>query len=109
SVANVLLVPGGSPARSVKDLVAMAKAKPNTISYASQGVGSSGHITAAQFQQIAGVDIVHVPYKGGAPAVQDLLGGHVAMLFDALPSTIAHVREGTLRALAICAAERLPL
>ena len=85
TVPNILVVHPSVNVASLKDLIALARARPGTLTYASQGVGSSGHITGEQFKQIAGVDVLHVPYKGAAPATQDLLGGQVAMLFDVVP------------------------
>jgi tripartite-type tricarboxylate transporter receptor subunit TctC len=106
TVPNILVVHPSVPASSVKELIALAKAKPETFTYASQGVGSSGHITGEQFKQIAGINILHVPYKGAAPAIQDLLGGQVSMLFDVVPFALANIRAGRVRALGIATRER---
>jgi len=108
TLANFLVVHPSVPARSLKEFVALLKSKPGALSYASQGIGSTGHITGEQFKQIAGLDVVHVPYKGAAPAVQDLLGGQVAMMFDSVMVSNPHVKAGKLRALAITSAERNP-
>ncbi|MGC2777302.1 MAG: tripartite tricarboxylate transporter substrate binding protein [Bradyrhizobium sp.] len=105
-VANVLVVNPTVPVRDVESLIALAKEKPGTLTYASQGVGSNGHITAEFFKQRAGIDILHVPYKGSAPAVQDLLAGHVQIMFDNLPSVLPLIRAGELRAVAVTTAER---
>jgi tripartite-type tricarboxylate transporter receptor subunit TctC len=106
--ANLLVVHPSVPAASLKELIGLAKSRPGALSYASQGNGSTGHITAEQFKQIAGLDIVHVPYKGAAPAVQDLLGGQVSMTFDTVMVSMPHVRAGRLRALAIASTSRNP-
>jgi tripartite-type tricarboxylate transporter receptor subunit TctC len=108
TLANFLVVHPSVPAKSLKEFVALLKAKPGALSYASQGIGSTGHITGEQFKQIAGLDVVHVPYKGAAPAVQDLLGGQVAMMFDSVMVSNPHVKAGKLRALAITSAARNP-
>jgi tripartite-type tricarboxylate transporter receptor subunit TctC len=105
-VANVLVVNPNVAASDVPSLIALAKAKPGSLTYASQGVGSNGQITGEFFKQRAGVDILHVPYKGSAPAVQDLLSGQVQMMFDNLPSVLQLVRAGQLRALAVTTATR---
>jgi tripartite-type tricarboxylate transporter receptor subunit TctC len=107
TVPNILIVHPSVPANSVKELIALAKSKPGSLTYASQGVGSSGHITGEQFKQIAGVDILHVPYKGAAPAIQDLLGGQVTMLFDVVPFALTNVKAGRVRALAVATKERV--
>ena len=107
-VANVLVVNPALPANDIKSLIHLAKQKPGTLTYASQGIGSNGHVTGEFFKQRAHVDILHVPYKGSAPAVQDLLAGHVQIMFDNLPSVLPLIRAGDLRALAVTTAERSP-
>ena len=107
--ANVLVVHPAVPARSFEELIAYAKANPGKLTFASQGNGSSGHIVGEQLKQIAGIDIVHVPYRGGAPAVQDLLAGHVSMMFDILTLALPQVGAGKVRPLAITSAKRDPL
>jgi tripartite-type tricarboxylate transporter receptor subunit TctC len=107
SLPNVLVVHPKVEAKTVKELVAVAKAKPGTISFASQGMGSSGHIAGEQFRLLTKTDIVHVPYKGAAPALQDLVGGHVSMMFDIVPFAIQHIREGNVRGLAVASPKRL--
>src|SRR5262245_17630932 len=104
---NVLVVHPSLPAKSVKELVQLARTKRGDLTYASQGVGSSGHIAAELFKLTAKVDIVHVPYKGAAPAIQDLMGGHVMMMFDIAPFALPNMRAGKVRALAVATAERL--
>jgi len=106
--ANLLVVHPSVPAASLKELIALAKAKPGALSYASQGNGSTGHIAGELFKQLAGLDIVHIPYKGAAPAAQDLLGGQVSMMFDTVMVSMPHVRAGKLRALAITSTKRSP-
>jgi tripartite-type tricarboxylate transporter receptor subunit TctC len=108
-VPNVLVVNPQVPAKTVKELIAMAKKKPGTLTYASQGNGSTSHLTGAMFESMAGVELVHVPYKGTAPAITDLLGGHVDMSFDNLASTLHHHRSGKLRILAVDGPKRSPV
>jgi len=105
-VANVLVVTPSLPANTVSELVALAKQKPGQLSYASQGIGSNGQVTGELFKQRTGTEILHVPYKGSAPAVQDLLAGHVQLMFDNLPSVLQFIRAGQLRALAVTTAQR---
>ena len=107
-VANVLVVSPSVPATSVQQLIDLARARPGQLSYASQGVGSNGHVTGELFKQRAGVDILHVPYKGSTPAVQDLLGGQVQLMFDNMPTVLPLIRAGKLRALAVTTIERSP-
>jgi len=94
-------------AKSVKELVELARTKPGGLSYASQGIGASGHIAGEQFRLLTKTNIVHVPYKGAAPALQDLRGGHVSMMFDIVPFALQHIREGSVRGLAVAAPQRL--
>jgi tripartite-type tricarboxylate transporter receptor subunit TctC len=105
---NVLAVHPSLPVRSVKDLIALAKAKPGTLNYASAGIGSSNHLSGELFRVMARIDIVHVPYKGGAAAVTDLMGGQVALYFGTTPSTMPLVKSGRLRGLAVTTAKRTP-
>jgi len=106
TVANVLVVHPSVDAKDLKSLVALAKAKPGELIYASQGVGSNGHLIGEQFRLRAGIEMRHVPYRGSAPAMQDLLGGRVHMMFDNLPSALPQIQSGSLRALAVTTAER---
>ncbi|MBR1177222.1 tripartite tricarboxylate transporter substrate binding protein [Bradyrhizobium sp. KB893862 SZCCT0404] len=108
-VTNVLVVHPSVPARTVSELIAVAKARPGTLSYASQGVGSNGHLNGELFKLRTGVDLLHVPYKGSAPAVTDLIGGQVQLMFDNLPSVLEQIRAGSLRALAVTSSRRSPL
>ncbi len=97
----VLVVHPSVPARSLAELVALAKAKPDSLNYASTGAGSSNHLTTELFKSIAGVELNHVPYKGGAPAITDVLGGQVEVMFVSATSVLAHIRSGKMRALAV--------
>lgn len=94
------------PANSVKELIALAAAKPGVLNYASGGNGSAPHLTAAIFTSMAGIDIRHVPYKGSTPAITDLIGGRVQVIFTGIPSVLAHLRSSRLKALAITSKER---
>ena len=96
------------PVKNVRELVALAKAKPDQLSYASPGSGNSGHLAGELFNSMAGVQTVHVPYKGQGPALTDLLSGQVSMLYSSIPSVIQQVKSGQLRALAVGSAKRLP-
>lgn len=107
--STILVVNPAVAARTLPDLVAYAKANPGKLTFASQGNGSTGHIVGEQIKQVAGIDIVHVPYRGAAPAVQDLLAGHVSMIFDVLTLALPQIRANTVRALAITTAQRDPL
>ena len=102
----LMIVNPAVPARSVKDLVALAKAKPGAMSYGSQGVGTTGHIGWERFKLMTGTDIVHVPYKGAAPAVIDTMSGQIQMTFSNIVTSGAHVRSGKLRGLAITGPRR---
>ena len=106
SFSNVLVVHPSVKANTVQELIDLAKAKPGKLTCASSGFGSSIHMSCEMFKHMVGLDIVHVPYKGSAPAVTDLMGGQVDLMFDNIPSAISHVRAGKLRALATTGAER---
>ena len=106
---NVLVVPASSPHKTVDDVIGALKAQPDKMTFASSGAGSSDHLTAELFWQQSKTKGVHVPYKGGAPAVADLLGGQVDASFQNINAIIQHVRAGKLRALAITSAGRSPL
>ena len=97
------------PAKSVQELIILAKAKPGTLNYASAGAGSSLHLTGEIFKLATGTDLVHIAYKGSAPALTDLIGGRVQMTIDDAPTLLPHVKSGKLRALAIATAEPSPL
>jgi tripartite-type tricarboxylate transporter receptor subunit TctC len=102
----VLMVKNDLPVKSVKELIALAKSKPGALNYASSGNGSAYHLAAEQFKHLAGVNIVHVPYKAAGTARSDLIGGHVDLMFDALPAALELVRAGKVRAIATTAKKR---
>lgn len=106
TMMNVLVIHPSIPARSVKELLAVANARPGTLNSASAGVGSSNHLALVLFNMMSGADISHVPYKGAAPAVADVMGGHVAMTFVPIAAGLAPVRSGRLRALGVTASRR---
>ncbi len=103
---NVLVLNPAVPAANVRELVALAKASPGKLSFASGSNGSAGHLAGELFKTLAGIDIVHVPYKGGAPAMQDLLGGQVQFMFDNLANSTAQLKAGKLKAFAVTTAKR---
>jgi len=103
---DILVVHNAVPAKSVKELVALAKAQPGMLTFASTGSGSRSHLDAELFKSMAGLDIRHIPYKGGVAAMQDLLGGHVMMMFTGIAIGLPVVREGKLRALAVTSLRR---
>jgi tripartite-type tricarboxylate transporter receptor subunit TctC len=105
---TVLVVPADLPAKDLAELVAAAKAKPGGLAYASGGNGTPPHINGEVFKSVAGVDLLHVPYKGGGPALVDLMAGRVQVMLDTAASAMPHVRSGKLRALAITGARRSP-
>ncbi|QOL48973.1 Bug family tripartite tricarboxylate transporter substrate binding protein [Massilia litorea] len=105
-VPNLLVAHPSVKANNVKELVALAKARPGKLTYASAGNGTTVHLAAELFNSMAGVDIVHVPYKGSAPAVTDLMGGQVDIMFDSLSSAKPYVESGRLKALAVTTAKR---
>lgn len=104
----VLVVHPEVPARNVAELVALAKAKPKAVSFASSGNGQSTHLAAELFASMAGAPMTHVPYRGSAPALNDLIAGQVPLMFDTMLSAMPHVKSGKLRALAITGAQRSP-
>ena len=105
-VPNVMEVNPGVPARTVPEFIAYAKANPGRINMASGGAGTSVHMSGELFKMMTGVNMVHVPYRGAAPAVMDLIAGQVQIVFDNLPGSIEHIRAGKLRALAVTTATR---
>ena len=98
---QVLNVNNSLPVKTVPDLIALAKSDPGKLSMASPGIGSAGHVAGEMFKMMAGVNMVHVPYRGSVPALTDLMSGQVQVMFDNLPSSIEHIRAGTIRALAV--------
>jgi len=107
-VPNLLVAHPGKPYKNVKELIAYAKANPGRVNFGSSGSGSSIHLSGELFNALAKVDMVHVPYKGSAPAVSDLIGGQIDIMFDNMPSAIQHVRAGKLVPLAVTTAKRSP-
>jgi tripartite-type tricarboxylate transporter receptor subunit TctC len=107
-VPNVLVVNPSVPVHSVADLIKLAKSKPGEINFASSGAGTSIHLSGELFKTMAGVDMTHVPYKGSAPALTDLMGGQVQVMFDNLPSSLALIKSGKLRAIAVTSLKRAP-
>jgi len=107
-VPNILVVNPSLPVKSVKELIAYAKAKPGTLSFASGSTGSTGHLAGELFKTMAGVDMVHVPYKGAAPAMFDLLAGQTQLMFDNIANALPQVKGGKLRALAVTTLKRSP-
>ena len=108
SVPLILVVGQPVQANSVKDLIALAKASPGKLTFASSSVGAAPHLAGELLKRMAGIDIVHVPYKGSGPAITDLIGGHVTMMIDSMPSSIAHVKAGKLKVLGVSTAKRTP-
>jgi tripartite-type tricarboxylate transporter receptor subunit TctC len=109
SVPNILIVHPSVPAKSVSELVALAKSRPGKIAFASAGNGTSGHLALELFKQRAGIDVVHVPYKGGGPALAELLAGQVQALFSLALAATQQVKAGRVRALAISSGKRSPV
>jgi tripartite-type tricarboxylate transporter receptor subunit TctC len=106
---TLLVVHPDLPASSLKELIARTRSNPGRLSYGSEGIGSSAHMAGEQFKQLTNSDIVHVPYKGAAPAMRDLLGGQLAMMFDTVAFSAEQVSAGKLKALAVVADRRVPL
>jgi len=106
SATNTLVVAPSAPVASVHDIIELAKAKPNSLTYASFGVGSTAHLAGEMFDSKAGIKMVHVPYKGGPPALIDLMGGSVFMMFATAPSVAALIKGGKLKAIATTGVER---
>ena len=109
SLNNVLVLHPSVKANSVAEVIALAKAQPGAINYASSGSGTSIHMSGEMFKSLTNVNMTHIPYKGSAPALNDLLGGQVMMMFDNIPSAIPHIKSGKLKALATTGAKRDPL
>jgi tripartite-type tricarboxylate transporter receptor subunit TctC len=108
TLPNILVVHPSVAAKSAQELIDLARAQPGKLSYASSGSGTSIHLSAELFKTLAKVDILHVPYKGSSPAVTDLIGGQVQLMFDNMPSSLPHVKAGKLRALAVTSGQRSP-
>ena len=108
NVPNLLVSHPQQPFKTVKELIAHAKANPGKVNFGSPGNGSSPHLSGALFETMTGVKLTHVPYKGSAPAITDLLGNQIAIMFDNMPSAIQHVRSGKLRPIAVTTSKRSP-
>ncbi|OYU98501.1 MAG: MFS transporter [Burkholderiales bacterium PBB5] len=108
-IPNLLVVNPQLPVKTVADYIRLARQSPDGLSFASSGSGSSIHLSGELFQAQAGIKLLHVPYRGSAPAITDLIGGQVQSMFDNAPSALPHVKAGRLRALAITSAQRSPL
>ena len=106
TVPNVLLVNPSLPVKSVQELIKYAKDKPGTLSFGSSGTGGANHLSGELFKSITGIEAQHIPYKGAAPALNDLLGGQIPMMFDSLPGVIQQIRAGKLRALGVTSIKR---
>jgi tripartite-type tricarboxylate transporter receptor subunit TctC len=109
STPNVLVVNPGVPARDVREFIAYARANPGKLNFGSGSTGSAGHLAGELFRTMAGIEMTHVPYKGAAPAMNDLQGGQIQLMFDNLASSMGHVRAGRIRALAVTTAKRSAL
>lgn len=107
-VPNMVVVHPGVPVNSVKDLIALAKAKPGTLNFGSAGNGAPSHLAGEMFKAAAGVDLVHVPYKGAGPATNDLLAGQIQVMFAPMVAVMPHVKAGRLKALAVTSGKRSP-
>jgi tripartite-type tricarboxylate transporter receptor subunit TctC len=106
--ANVLAVHPSLPAKNTKEFIALAKAQPGKLNFASSGLGSSNQMAGELLKMMTGINIVHVPYKGNAPAMTDLLGGHVHMIFAGVPAVVPHMQSGRIRGIAIGSLKRFP-
>jgi tripartite-type tricarboxylate transporter receptor subunit TctC len=105
-VPIVLMVHPSLPVKNVQELIALAKAKPGTLNFGSSGIGSTNHLAGELLKSMTGIDIVHVPYKGAAPAMNDLIAGHIPMMFDNMPGVLPQVKGGAVRAIAVAGANR---
>jgi tripartite-type tricarboxylate transporter receptor subunit TctC len=106
TVPIVLMVHPSLPVKNVQELIAFAKAKPGTLNFGSSGIGSTNHLAGELLKSMTGIDIVHVPYKGAAPAMNDLIAGHIPMMFDNMPGVLPQVKGGAVRAIAVAGARR---
>ncbi|HEX2117408.1 MAG TPA: tripartite tricarboxylate transporter substrate binding protein [Alphaproteobacteria bacterium] len=109
TVENVVVINPSVPAKSLAELVALAKSKPGALTFASPGAGSQAHLAGELIKLAAGVDMLHVPYRGIGPALNDLLGGHVSMMFSQMSSALPHMQSGALRALGVASLKRSPV
>jgi tripartite-type tricarboxylate transporter receptor subunit TctC len=108
-IPNILVVGANTPSRTVQDLIARAKVRPEAISYGSAGSGSVGHFAAEKFSRFTGTKMLHIPYKGGGPALIDVIGGRVDMMFDQVSTSRSHIKAGTLRSLGVSSLTRSPI
>ena len=108
TMTNVAMVNPATPVKSIQEFIDYAKANPGKLNFASPGNGSSAHLTGEMFKQVTGVAMQHVPYKGSAPALMDLIAGRIDIMFDNIPLPLPHIRAGKLRGLAVTAAQRSP-
>jgi tripartite-type tricarboxylate transporter receptor subunit TctC len=108
AASHILVAHPSVPVKTVKDMIALARARPGQLTFASSGIGNASHLTGELFKNLAKVDMVHVPYKGGGPAMADLIGGQVVFSFASMPSALPHVRSGRLRAIAVSSGRRSP-
>ena len=108
SVPLILVVNKDVPAQSVNELLALAKASPGKLTFASSGIGASSHLAGEMLKTMTGTSLSHVPYRGSAPALNDIIGGHVSMMIDTSPASLPHVQSGSLRVLGVSTAERIP-
>src|SRR5499427_10849608 len=106
--SNIMVVPNSSPAKSVLEFVAHAKANPGRISYGSGGIGTSVHLSGELFKRMTDIEMTHVPYRGAAPALQDVIAGRLDLIFDNITASLPHVKNGVVRGLAVTAAKRVP-
>ncbi len=106
TVPIVLMVHPSLPVNNVQELIALAKTKPGTLNFGSSGIGSTNHLAGELLKSMTGIDIVHVPYKGAAPAMNDLIAGHIPMMFDNMPGVLPQVKGGAVRAIAVAGAHR---
>ncbi len=108
TVPNALVVHPKFPAKSIADLIRMGREKPGSLSFASSGIGGANHLSGELFKSMTGIEMVHIPYKGAAPAMADLLGGQIPIMFDSLPTVLPHVQSGKLRVLGVTSLKRAP-
>lgn len=108
TVPNVLVVNQKFAPRTVQELIALAKKKPGEINFGSAGIGGANHLSGELFAHMAGIKLTHIPYRGAAPSLNDLLAGQIPMMFDSVPGVLAHIQSGSLRALGVTSAERVP-
>ena len=106
--SNIMVVPNSSPAKSVLEFIAYAKANPGKISYGSGGIGTSVHLSGELFKRMAGIEMTHVPYRGAAPALQDVIASRLDVIFDNITASLPQVKNGAVRGLAVTAARRVP-